>query len=142
MAESGEVLVLGVPGNAFEADENIFEAGEIAAGDGDAAEGFEERSEQGAGFGAFFFGESGERALAELFGNLIGPERFEKRSEFAKAGGNDAAGASSCVVPKGRLLEKNSRSFAARCDGDGIDHEMYGPVDGRVGATDTVYVPR
>src|SRR5258708_26458528 len=92
MAESGEVLVLGVAGKAFEAYENIFEAGEIAAGDGDAAEGLEERSEQGAGFGAFFLGESGERALAELFGNLIGPERFEKRSEFAKAGGNDTAG--------------------------------------------------
>jgi len=66
------VFVLGIARNAFEADENIFETGEVAAGDSNAAESFEEGGEEGASFGAFFFGEGGESALAEFFRNLIG----------------------------------------------------------------------
>jgi hypothetical protein len=56
VTESDEVLVLGVARNAFEADENIFKTGEVAAGDSNAAESFEESGEKGAGFGAFFLG--------------------------------------------------------------------------------------
>jgi hypothetical protein len=45
MTESDEMLVLCVARDAFEADENVFEAGEVAAGDSDAAERFQEGGE-------------------------------------------------------------------------------------------------
>src|SRR3974377_2280418 len=76
--------VLRNAGEALEAEQNIFETGEIAAGNSDAAEGFEESGEQRAGFGRGFFGESVQGELVELFWKLIGPKRFEGGGAIAK----------------------------------------------------------
>src|SRR5712664_1191273 len=130
MAESAEVLVLGGARNAFEADENVFEAGEIAARDSDTAEGFEESGKQGAGFRALFLGESGKGALAELFGNLIGPEGFKKRGEFAEACGDDAAGAGIHVLESAGVIQKNGAGFTARGIGPCFDEKVHGLADG------------
>src|SRR5260221_14159000 len=86
------MLVRGVARNTFQANENIFESRKVAAGNSDTAESFEEGGKQRAGFGTLLLGESGKRALAEVFGNLIGPQRFEKWSELAKSRGKNAAG--------------------------------------------------
>src|ERR1700751_4117298 len=132
------MLVLGVARNAFEADENIFKAGEVAAGDSDAAKSFQESGKQRAGFGAFLLGESRERALAEVLGNLIGPERFKKRSEFAEARGNHAAGGGIRVLQAARVVEENGASFAAWGVGAGFDQKVHRLANGGDGDTPDV----
>src|SRR5258708_39199786 len=101
------MLVLGVARNAFQANKNIFESRKVVAGNSDTAESFEEGGKQRAGFGTLLLGEGGKRGLAEVFGNLIGPQRFEKWSEFAKSRGNNAAGGGIGVFQATRVVQKN-----------------------------------
>jgi len=83
------VLVLGIARHFFQADQNVLETYKIAAGDGNAAEGFEEGASR-----ALVSGRAPWRGPSSCRGStlrkLVGPQGFEKRRKFAKTCGDDA----------------------------------------------------
>ena len=121
VAEGGEMFVLGIAGKFFEGDKNVFEAGEIVAGNGSAAEGFEEGGKHCGSFGRLVFGEGGKRELGEFLGKLIGPETFEQGRELAKTRGDDTARGGVGVVEAARVVEKDSAGFSTGSVGAGVD---------------------
>jgi hypothetical protein len=121
MAEGGQVLVLGIAREFFKRDENVFEAGKVAAADAGAAESFEERRQERSGFGRLFPGESRERELGEFLGDLIRPEALEQRREFPETRGDDATRGGIRLFQTARVVQQNGASFAAMCVGAGFD---------------------
>jgi hypothetical protein len=98
---------------AFQTGEDGFKAGVVPATHRHARQSFDKGREQGSGFRDAFGLQGVERAEAEIFRQLIGPERLDDGDELVQSRGHRAAGGRIRMRQPTRVIQDHAARFAA-----------------------------
>ena len=114
------MIVLLVLRNALEPAQDRFETRIVGPIHGNVAERFDKGGEQSRGFRSRLRVQSFHGATAQIFRQLIGPERFDDGGQLVEAGGNGAPCRRVRVFETARIIQNDVARFAARSIGAGI----------------------